>query len=252
MPAARPADSISIHWLAVRELPHLLMTEATRVATWSQIADYGERVVSVPEPVVAPPADARRWARAVSELPLFNWLLLGNERALEAVLEQTGVRPAGTTRIAAVCWGKRLQVRKKTGAVVEADSLRGLVDALASFLGRQQRVLVPHAAGAGKAVCAWLGAAGAEAVCVPAYEFVEDPGTTAALRDAHHVLALLGSPSDAELLRSCLAYAAPETITRARVLALDSPAADTAEDCGFENIQLVAGPLGPLLDEALS
>jgi uroporphyrinogen-III synthase len=204
---------------------------------------------------LAPPPDRRRWARAVSELALFNWLLVPTRAAAEALLVEAGAPPSATLRLAAV--GRAAEVFSREGRTPELASavLREALLQLAPRLGRRERVLVPHAASAGHWLGSRLAELGAEPVCVPAYRYSEEESTEP-IREADSsgaaLAAFVGSPGEAEVLRAALDRAAPSSAADTPVAALDLDCADTAADCGFGRVQVVSGPLGPFLSEALS
>jgi hypothetical protein len=207
------------------------------------VAARGARSVIENAPGVVAPPDARSWARAASEAALFNWLLLPTMHAAQALLAATGAPPASNQRVAAV--GAAGDVLRAVGREpeVEAHGLRALCDRLEGSLGRRQRVLVPHAAVAGRSIGDWLTRLGADPLCIAAYglEFSAPWPPHEGPR-----IAILGNPAEAE----ALAARGPRPGLIAAALTVG--AADAAEDCGLIAVQLPAERLGPFLDEALS
>ena len=227
--------------------PRILLCTAHAAARHGAALPAAPGVIVVRARVTGPP-DARRWARAVSELALFNWLLVPTREAAAALLAEAGAPPGGSVRLAAA--GGAGAPFADAGRVPElgGDTLEALLAALAARLGRRERVLVPHAATAGITIGGRLAALGAEPVCVPAYGYAPAAGTAAAVRAARRLAALVARPDDAEVLRAALDRPPGEV----RALALGAAAAAAAADCGFEAVDAAAGPLGPFLGEALS
>ncbi len=204
---------------------------------------------------LAPPPDTRLWARAVSELALFNWLLVPTRAAAEALLVEAGAPPAATVRLAAVGRAARVFEREGRAPELTPSTLRQALLQLGQHLGRRERVLVPHAASAGRWIGARLVELGAEAICVPAYRYAEGESADLVGDAVAHgavVAAFVGNPGEAEVLRAVLDRVEPSSAAEIQVAALDLDCADAAADCGFRRVQIVSGPLGPFLDEALS
>lgn len=222
---------------------------ANELAT--ELAGLGAQALVVAAPAVVPPPDPRAWARSVSELALFNWLVLPTAAAAEALIEAIGAPPGPMLRIAAV--NAASLVLRAEGRVPEVDaaSLGELLQLLSGRIGRRQRALVPHAAVAGQRIGEWLDDLGAETVCRAAYDF--ELSAVASFVEKPHA-AILGSPGEAEILASFIgADLLPATLP---IAALDRAAADAAEDCGLSAVLVagfpVAGSLGPFLGETLS
>lgn len=236
------------------------MTQAILLSTQGTASRLGARLPASWRLVVvvahlAPPPDPRRWARAVSELALFNWLLVPTRAAAEALLVEAGAPPGATVRLAAVGRAARVFSREGRAPELSPATLRDALLQLAPRLGRRERVLVPHAASAGQ----WLGTRlrelGAEPVCVPAYRYAREESAESILEASSRGAALaayVGNPGEAEVVRAALDRAAPASSADTPVAALDLDCADAAADCGFERVQVVSGALGPFLDEALS
>lgn len=194
-------------------------------------------------PTVVAPPDERAWVRAVSELALFNWLLLPTEQAAEALLDATGAPPASTLRVATVAPAGEVLRAVGRAPDIEAQGLRALCDRLDGHLGRRERILVPHAAVAGRALPGWLIRLGADPLCVAAYELEGGDQPEAA---EGPVVAVLGNPLEAEALAS---RGLPRGLL---VAALTVGTADAAEDCGLTALAMPPERLGAFLGEALS
>ena len=175
--------------------------------------------------------------------------------AAEALLAEAGAPPAATVRLTAVGRAARVFDREGRAPELAPSTIRQALLLLEQRLGRRERVLVPHAASAGRWIGARLIELGAEAVCVPAYRYAEEEsdGLVAdAVGRGAVVAAFVGNPGEAEVLRAALDRAEPASAAETPVAVLDLDCADAAADCGFGRVQLVSGPLGPFLDEALS
>lgn len=232
----------------------LLFDPACAARCREVLAPRGLEVLAAPAPEWLAAPDPTRWQRAVSELALFNWVLLPSAPAAEALIEACGAPPGRTQRVAATPPAAAVLRRAGREVEVEADGLRSLLERLADHLGRRQRVFVPHAGVAGRRLPAWLERLGAEVVARAAYDLRLGQAFTPSSDSAAPRAVCLYSPSDAESLAACLRDGLLPPATP--VAALGQPAIDAAEDCGL-HVRTLGGEapedaLGPFLDEALS
>ena len=211
-----------------------------------ELSARGTAAQVAPSPTLVSPPDPRAWHRAVSELALFNWLLLPTPEAAEVLIESIGAPPGPTLRIAAVSpAGDVLRAEGRTSEV-EAPGLRAALERLTGRLGRRERILVPHCAAAGRRVGEWLEALGAEAVCRIAYDL---DLTAEPLESPEPYAAVVASTAEAETLASYLL--AERVRDPLPVAALDQATADAAEDCGLSVSAISPDGLGAFLDSAV-
>ncbi|MGE5234476.1 MAG: uroporphyrinogen-III synthase [Acidobacteriota bacterium] len=132
----------------------------------------GARVESLPLLELAPPSDPRPLERAVSELAIYNWLVLTSPNAAEVVLEHAGGALPPQLRVAAV-GEKTAGILRELGVepalVATTSRAEGLAAALAPHVGRGARILLPQAADARPLLAEALRQAGAEVTAVAAY-----------------------------------------------------------------------------------
>lgn len=226
--------------------PVLFFSAESALRFEAQLAARGAEALVVRRPEVVPPSDSRAWLRAVSELALFNWVLLPTPAAGEALIESIGAPPGSTQRVAVVGAASGVLRAEQRAPEIDAPGLRAALELLASRIGRRQRVLVPHGALGGHRIGGWLEELGAEVVCVSAYDLDVGAGPP----ESTAVAAVLADATEAEALAAYVrAGRVPEKLP---VAALEESAVDAAEDCGL-TAPLVAGErFGPFLDEALS
>lgn len=210
------------------------------------------RLIEVAPARMTPSPEPRAWARAVSELPLFNWLLLPTEHAVAALLEAASALPPPTVRLAALDPAAKALAAAGRTPDLRAASLGELVVRLEPGLGRSQRILVPHAAAAGRFLGDRLRARGADPTCVPAYDLAGDPETLTVVANCRHLAAILEGTQEAENLRALLGSNGRDSADRLWVMALTAAAADGAEDCGFSFVHRPERDVGPFLSETLS
>jgi uroporphyrinogen-III synthase len=135
----------------------------------------GAAVELLPLLEVVPPADPAPLARAVAELPLYDWAVLASANAARALLAESGGRLPPRLRLAAVgdATAAALRVGGAEPALVAGrgeQSGSGLLAALLARLDCGQRVLLPQAADALPTLRDGLLGAGIGAVAVVAYE----------------------------------------------------------------------------------
>jgi uroporphyrinogen-III synthase len=142
-------------------------------------AAAGARVELLPLLEIVPPADPRPLERAATELALYDWLVFTSANAVEAFLPLTGGALPARLRVAVVGPATAEALR---GFEIEpflearqADA-EGLIAALAPYVDRRRRVLLPQASDARPALADGLAAAGAEAVTIVAYDKRLPPG----------------------------------------------------------------------------
>ena len=139
------------------------------------LAAAGAAVEPLPLLEVVPPAEPAPLARAVAELPLYDWVVLTSTNAVHALLPQAPAAVPPRLRTAAVGAATAAALR---GVGVEptlvagagAESAGGLLAALLPHLDCGQRVLLPQAADALPTLRDGLRAAGIAAVSVAAYD----------------------------------------------------------------------------------
>jgi len=215
-----------------------------------ELAALGAGAILVPPATIVAPPDPLSWARTLSELALFNWLVLPTAAAAEAVIEGIGAPPGLTIRVAAERAAGEVLRSEGRAPEVEASGLGDLLELLQGRIGRRQRALVPHAAVAGRRIGDRLQELGSEAVCRAAY----DLRPVGAISLDNPTAAIVAGGTEAETL-ACWVQAGriPNDLP---VAALDPAAVDAAEDCGLVATLipglLGGGLLGPFLDETLS
>jgi uroporphyrinogen-III synthase len=137
------------------------------------LEEVGARVESLPLLEVVPAEDPAPLDRAASELALYHWLVFTSGNAVEAFLPFAGGSVPTGLKVAVV---GRATARALADWAIEPDlvSLRAdaesLAEALAPYVGRRRRVLLPQAADARPQLADRLLEAGAEVVSVVAYD----------------------------------------------------------------------------------
>lgn len=116
--------------------------------------------------------ELRPLERAATELALFDWLVVSSPEMADAVLSRAGGALPDRLRVAVQGAPARRVLagyEVEPALTVAEEGPSPLVSALSPYLGRCERVLVPHPTGADAAdLVRGLEAAGAEAVPVPA------------------------------------------------------------------------------------
>ncbi|HEV3457677.1 MAG TPA: uroporphyrinogen-III synthase [Thermoanaerobaculia bacterium] len=156
----------------------VVVTRADRQAGGlaAAFAAAGAAVELLPLLEVVPPADPAPLARAVAELPLYDWVVFTSTNAVHALLPQA--RPARLPprlRLAAIGAAtaaalRGLGVEPALVAAAKDQTAGGLLTALLHRLDCGQRVLLPLAGDALPTLREGLLAAGIAAVSVVAYE----------------------------------------------------------------------------------
>ena len=133
----------------------------------------GAQVEKLPLLEIVPPRDPRPLERAATELALFQWLVLTSSNSVAALLPLAGGSLPRSLRVAVVGEKSADALRQwdvEPDLVANVSRAEGLAAALAPYLGRRQRVLLPQASDARPLLSERLAEAGAEVVRVCAYE----------------------------------------------------------------------------------
>lgn len=140
------------------------------------LAAAGAAVEPLPLLEVVPPAEPAPLARAVAELPLYDWVVLTSTNAVHALLPPAPAPVALPPRLRTAAVGaataaalRGLGVEPTLVAAAGDESAGGLLAALLPHLDCGQRVLLPQAADALPTLRDGLRAAGIAAVAVAAY-----------------------------------------------------------------------------------
>jgi uroporphyrinogen-III synthase len=141
------------------------------------LAAAGAAVEPLPLLEVVPPAEPAPLARAVAELPLYDWVVLTSTNAVHALLPRTPTPVALPPRLRTAAVGaataaalRGLGVEPTLVAAAGDESAGGLLGSLLPHLDCGQRVLLPQAADALPTLRDGLRAAGIAAVAVAAYD----------------------------------------------------------------------------------
>ncbi len=216
----------------------------------------GAAVELLPLLEVVPPADPRPLGRAVSELPLYDWIVFTSANAVAAFLRVAGALPPSLT--IAVVGPATAEALRARGIEPHLTAHRADAEGLAADLASEvagKRVLLPQAADARPALLAGLTAAGAEAVAVDAYDKrlpPEAPGRAAELfasaplgwvtftspRIVHHFAELFGA--DWERRRGELRAVSIGPVTSAELRRWEvKPAAEARQPAAEEMVEAV-------------
>ena len=164
MTAPRPLEGVRVVVTRARHQAENLCT---------LLRSAGAEVSRLPLLEVVPPTDPRPLERAATELALYRWLALTSANSVHALLERAGGAVPPALRIGVVGRETAAALREygiEPTLVAKKSRGEGLAAALGPHLGRRERVLLPQAADARKVVAEKLVEAGAEVVCVVAYE----------------------------------------------------------------------------------
>jgi len=155
----------------------VVVTRATQQAAnlISLFQAEGARVEPLPLLEIGSPADPRALERALSELPLYDWIVFTSANSVEALLGSVAGHLPSRSRVAALGEATsralaRLGIEPDlVGAEPRAE---GLVTTLGPHVARRRRVLLPQAEDARNTLEKGLSAAGADVVRVDAYRKV--------------------------------------------------------------------------------